>query len=318
MRILVTGSRGFVGRWMIAELRSADHVVLPDVDDVGQRLDVTDRSAVVRRLRSARPDAVIHLAAIARPSEVAAAPERAFAVNVEGTRNVVEGLSEAATERRESPPILLVTSSSEVYGVPAATELPLHEDSPLRPSSPYAHTKLEQEAVALEAAHTGGLLVVVVRAFNHTGPGQPPTYVVPAFAERIVSALAAHQTAFRVGDLEVRRDLTDVRDVAIAYRRLVDIAATRAMPPSGLIVNVASGRSVKLRDVVSNLLRLAGATIEPVLDPSLVRPGEAREIVGDPTRLAELTGWQPHIPLDQTLRDVLAAVALSPEVGRQA
>ncbi len=319
MRILVTGSHGFVGRWMIAELASAEHVVLHDVDDAGQRLDVTNRSAVVRCLRSAQPDAVIHLAAVAQPSAVAAAPERAYEVNVGGTRNIVAGLTEAAAaEQCKSPPILVVTSSSEVYGVPAVRDLPLHEGSPLRPSSPYADNKLEQEAVALEAGRKGDLRVVVVRAFNHTGPGQRPTYVVPAFAQRVVTAFAAHQTTFRVGDLEVRRDLTDVRDVAIAYRLLVDHAATLAMPPDGLIVNVASGKSVELREIVATLLRLVGAKIEPVTDPALIRPGEARDIVGDPRRLTALTGWSPQISLDQTLRDVLAAIGVSPEVEGQA
>ncbi len=152
-----------------------------------------------------------------------------------------------------------------------------------------------------------GLRVIAVRAFNHTGPGQRPIYAVPAFAERILDAMADGRPTFRVGDLDVRRDLTDVRDVAVAYRRLVEVAWEVAPSMASQVVNVASGRAITLRDVVANLIELAGANLRPVTDPSLLRPGESAEIRGDPSRVRDLTGWRPTIPLDRTLRDVLEA-----------
>ena len=155
-----------------------------------------------------------------------------------------------------------------------------------------------------------------MRAFNHTGPGQRPVYAIPAFAARIRAAVAAGHGTFPVGDLDVWRDLSDVRDVAIAYRRLVEVAAIGGTSLRGLVVNVASGRSVALREVVATLVELSGSSIEAVTHPSLLRPGEAREIRGDPARLHELTGWRPSesFPV-QPLRDGSVASIEQPATG---
>ena len=308
MRILVTGSRGFVGRWVGAEIERAGHEWIPEAgpeEGPSGRLEVTDRTAVIARLAATRPDAVVHLAAISSGAATARDPGRAITIAVAGTLAVVDGLaaSMALTGRRAT---LLVAGSGEVYGVPAADDLPLDEDAPVRPATPYAMTKLAQESIALRYGSAAGIRVIAVRAFNHTGPGQTTAFAVPAFAARIVAAKAARSTTIAVGDLDLRRDLTDVRDVAAAYRHLLELAAVDGLPPEGLVVNVASGRSVSLRDVVGELADLAGTAITPVTDPTLVRAGEAREIRGDPARLQALTGWQPIIPLRQTLTDILA------------
>ena len=240
MRVLVTGSHGFVGRWVGAELHRAGHEVIPETSAPAGRLEVTDRGSVVARLLETSPDAVIHLAAVSSPAAAARDPMRALAVAVDGTRAVIEGLGAVRT-RTGGRAILLVTGSSEVYGAPTPDLLPLGEAAPLRPATAYARAKAAQEATALRDGPAAGLRVIAVRAFNHTGPGQSPTYAVPAFATRIVAARRAGATSIVVGDIDVRRDLTDVRDVVDAYRRLIELAAQGGVAADGLVVNVRLG-----------------------------------------------------------------------------
>jgi GDP-4-dehydro-6-deoxy-D-mannose reductase len=152
------------------------------------------------------------------------------------------------------------------------------------------------------------LRVVVVRSFNLIGPGQPPELAVPSFAARIDAARERQDSEVRVGNLDVRRDLTDVRDAVVAYRRLVEVAVGTDPGAPGVIVNVGSGQSVAMREVFERLVALSGAHVRPRIDPSLVRTGEADEIRADIELLHELTGWQPQIPLETTLKDVAAAL----------
>jgi GDP-4-dehydro-6-deoxy-D-mannose reductase len=304
VRILVTGSRGFVGRWVVAELERAGHEWIPETEDPGGRLEITSRETVVARIAETRPDAVVHLAAVSSGAAVAGNPGRALDIAVGGTLAVIAGLAGLDTRPGERP-ILLVTGSAEVYGRPGANDLPLSEAAPIRPTTAYALTKAAQESVALHHGRAAGLRVIAIRAFNHTGPGQSTSFVVPAFASRILAAGVSGSPTISVGDIDLRRDLTDVRDVAEAYRRLLELGTQDGLPPDGLVVNVASGRSNLLRDVVAELADLAGVKVRPVVDPALLRAGESQEIRGDASRLHGLTGWTPSIPLRQTLRDIL-------------
>lgn len=300
MRIAVTGASGFVGRWLIKELERAGHVVV--ASDV--RVDVRDSAALREWFRAGRPDAAAHLASIAAPMEVAANPDVARAIAVDGTTHVLEALADVAPMG-----IALVAGSSEVYGRP--TSLPLVESMPPVPETPYGEVKAAQEAIALARGAELGLRTVVTRSFNHTGPGQRATFAIPAFAARIVAAKRIGSATFSVGNLDVRRDVSDVRDVTYAYRLLLEGAA-RSVPGSpGLVVNVGSGRSVGLWAVVASLVQLAGGGLKPVTDPAFVRLGEAPEIRADIHRLQNLTGWRPRIELAQTLADVMAAATAS-------
>ena len=312
MRVAVTGASGFVGRWLVAELESAGHIV---VSSPTARVDVRDASAVRRWIEAARPDAIAHLAAIAAPGDVAADPSAAREIAVAGTRNMIDALAAAAHAgpADAGPPVVLVTGSSEVYGPP--TDLPLVETMAIDPRTPYARVKAEQEAVALEEGRRLGIRVVATRSFNHTGPGQTTDFAIPAFASRIVEARQTGRTTFAVGNLDVRRDLSDVRDVVVAYRLLIEHAATAGDPPTPGVVNVGSGRAVLLRDVVATLIRLAGDGLEPRTDPALVRDGDAPEIRADISRLQEVTGWRPRIDLETTLRDILAHPAIGENGG---
>lgn len=290
MRALVTGGRGFVGRWLCSHLEeTGDEVVV-----TGHDLDVMDAGAVRTVVRHAAPDAVYHLAALTHVGESWEAPAETFRVNVLGTVHVLD-----AARACSIPPRVLVVSSAEVYGAVALEELPVTEDAPLRPVTPYAGSKAAAEYAALQAYLGYGVPAVRVRAFNHAGPGQSPSFVVSALARRIVEAERVGARSVRVGNLEARRDITDVRDVVRAYRLVIERGE------AGTVYNVCSGRAVVVGELARRLLRFSHADLELEPDPELVRPVEVPVLLGDPSRLRAVTGWTSEIPLDETLAAVL-------------
>jgi GDP-4-dehydro-6-deoxy-D-mannose reductase len=292
MRALITGGKGFVGQWLAAHLKdSGDEVVVTDIET-----DITDGAAMRRVVGETSPEAIYHLAAMTHVGESWDNPSEVLKVNVLGTAEVL-----AAARTLPSPPVVLVVSSAEVYGAVSPEQLPLGEDTPTAPATPYAASKLAAEAVALQAWRGYHQPVIVVRAFNHIGPGQSPNFAVPALAKRIVDARRSGSDTLRVGTLTTRRDFTDVRDVVAAYRLLV-----RHGSPGG-VYNVCSGRDVAISEVAQKLLTLAHAKLELVTDPDLVRPVDVPVLRGDPTLLHTTTGWAPSIPLATTLADVLAS-----------
>jgi GDP-4-dehydro-6-deoxy-D-mannose reductase len=292
MRALITGGKGFVGQWLSAHLKDrGDDVAIIDLET-----DVADGAAVRRVMSDVRPDAVYHLAAMTHVGDSWEHPSQVLRVNVLGTAEIL-----AAARAVPEIPRVLVVSSAEVYGVVRTDQLPLDEHTAVRPASPYAASKLAAEAVALQAWRGYGQPVTVVRPFNHIGPGQSPNFFVPALAKRIVEARRAGAGSLPVGTLTTRRDFTDVRDVVMAYRRLIE-----AGEPGG-VYNVCSGRDIAMAEVAHDLLRLAGADLELVTDPALVRPVDVPVLRGDARLLRETTGWEPVIPLATTLADVLAS-----------
>jgi GDP-4-dehydro-6-deoxy-D-mannose reductase len=300
MRVYVTGAIGFVGGWMVAELEAAGHEVIPAPGP--DRLDITDREGLTRWLSSAGlPDGVIHLAGMAFAPDAARSPSEAFRVNVAGTIALFESLRALGVK-----PCVVVSGSSDVYGNPRPGDLPLREDAPLSPQLPYAVSKAAQEAAAVEAGLRHGFRVAVTRSFNHAGPGQRPVFVVPAMARRVLALREGRTQSIPAGNIDVRRDLSDVRDVARAYRLLLEGLAAGRLGQAPAVVNVASGQSVSIRWVIERLCELAG--IQPMIDvdAALVRPNDPPELRGDASLLAQLTGWQPSIPLERTLADVLA------------
>jgi GDP-4-dehydro-6-deoxy-D-mannose reductase len=292
VRSLITGGAGFVGHWLADHLRSlGDQVVAID-----REVDVTDPSALLAAVSDARPDAIYHLAALTHVGESWDEPLRVLEVNVIGTAVLLAAARECGTDPR-----ILVTSSAEVYG--AVTDpalLPLTEASPTAPLTPYAASKLASEAIVSQAGRGHGQHVITVRPFNHIGPGQTPSFAVPALAKRIVDAERSGAPTIPVGNLSARRDFTDVRDVVRAYRLLVEAGQP------GDVYNVCSGVDVSIREIADGLLRLAGTSLAFETDAALTRPVEVPVLRGDPGRLVEATGWKPEIPLDETLADVLA------------
>ena len=286
MRVVVTGAGGFVGRWLAAHLSACgDEVIALNRVD----LDVTDPYGVEARMAELRPGAVYHLAAVTDASDARRDPVRAFEVNVVGTIRLLETLRRVAPGCR-----VLVPGSVQAYGGVDPGELPLREDRPLRPQAVYAASKAAQEHASLAFGHSSGLRVVVARAFNHTGPGQSPAFVVPSLAAQILTG-----GPVRVGNLDVARDFTDVRDVVRAYRLLV----LRGAP--GAVYNVCSGRAVSVRTLVAMLEEITGTVATPVVDPARVRADEPLEIRGSHERLTAATGWHPSTDLRETLADVV-------------
>jgi GDP-4-dehydro-6-deoxy-D-mannose reductase len=292
MRALITGGKGFVGHWLASHLEAhGDEVAVIDIET-----DVADGDAVGRVMADVGPEAVYHLAAMTHVGESWEHSSRVLKVNVLGTAEVLASVRFHVPDAR-----VLVVSSAEVYGTVTPEQLPLSEDSPAAPASPYAASKLAAEVVALQAWRGYRQPVIVVRPFNHIGPGQSPNFFVPALAQRIVEAQRAGATTLRVGTMTTRRDFTDVRDVVTAYRLLV-VGGT-----PGTVYNVCSGRDMAMVEVAEQLLALAGADLELETDPKLVRPVDVPVLRGDAGRVRRATGWEPRIPLTTTLADVLAS-----------
>jgi GDP-4-dehydro-6-deoxy-D-mannose reductase len=290
VRAFITGGGGFVGHHLGDLLRAAgDQVVSVDLE-----VDVADPGAIRAAVAAARPEAIYHLAAMTHVGESWDFPAEVLRVNVLGTASVL-----AAARAEPEPPVVLVVSSAEVYGSVAPDELPIDETVPLRPLSPYAASKAAAEQLALQAWRGYGQPVIVVRPFNHIGPGQAPTFAVSALAKRIVEAQRSGSSTVAAGTLTARRDFTDVRDVVRAYRSVVVEGTT------GEIYNVCSGHDIAISEVAYRLCALAGANVELVDDPTLVRSVDLPVLRGDYGRLAADTGWKPEIPLDDTLADVL-------------
>jgi GDP-4-dehydro-6-deoxy-D-mannose reductase len=291
VRSLITGGRGFVGTWLAEHLREqGDEVVAIDYE-----VDVTDPVALLEAVTAAAPDVIYHLAALTHVGESWKDPLQVLQVNVIGTAALLAAARQCGTDPR-----ILVTSSAEVYGaVTDSSLMPLDELTPTAPLTPYAASKLAAEALIGQAVRGHGQEVIVVRPFNHIGPGQTPNFAVPALAKRIVEADRRGDRSISVGNLAARRDFTDVRDVVKAYRMLIESGTP------GEVYNVCSGQDVAIEEIANALLRLAGTSLEFVTDPALTRPVEVPVLRGDPTRLQHATGWKPEISLDQTLADVL-------------
>ncbi len=317
MKVLVTGADGFVGRWLIRRLlddgREVFGAVRPAMPQRDDGLTPTERDAVrwlplelnddasVRKCVDLPYDAVVHLAAVSSGAEALRDPGTTWTVNAAGTARLANVLAEAR-RRNRADPVVLVVSTGEVYGR-GEGHAPRRETDTPAPCSPYAASKLGAEAAALEAWRRAGLRVVIARSFAHTGPGQDPRFVVPAFAQRLRFAKRIGAPVVKVGNLEPVRDLLHVQDVVDAYIRLL----SKGEP--GDTYNVASGQGTSLEDLLFRMAGLLDIRAIPEADPELMRPADIPHLVGDAAKLRAATGWSPRRSLDETLRDVLDAQA---------
>lgn len=287
---LVTGGSGFVGRHLVTHLREeGDSVVVADE----KSCDVTDAAAVSALFERHRPAVVYHLAAVTHVGESWDAPARAMRVNAEGTLNVLTSAARFQTER------VLVVGSAEEYGLVEAEHLPLSEEAPLRPTTPYGASKVAASFLALQAYLGGGLNTIRVRPFNHSGPGQEPRFLLPALAARVARAERCGDDAITLGSLEPVRDISDVRDVVRAYRLLV------GRGEAGEVYNVCRGEGHSVRELAELFLQRAERPLRIETDPELLRPVDTPRLVGDRTKLTAATGWVPEVPLERTCDDLL-------------
>jgi GDP-4-dehydro-6-deoxy-D-mannose reductase len=291
-KALITGASGFVGRHLITHLESeGDEVVGLDRED---GLDITDPDNVAEHYARHSPEVVYHLAALSHVGDSWNAAHEVINTNVVGTLNVLDAARRSGARR------VLVVGSAEEYGQASTPGQPLTETMDLRPVSPYGVSKVAAGFLALQAFLGTGLETIRVRAFNHTGPGQPPRFFVPAFAQRVALAERDGVDSVAVGNLDAIREVNDVRDIVRAYRLLM------VAGEAGEVYNVGSGVGVAMRDVAGRLLALAARPIETRVDPALTRPADVPMLVGDPARLVAATGWEPKLTIDATLADMLA------------
>jgi GDP-4-dehydro-6-deoxy-D-mannose reductase len=288
MRALVTGASGFAGNHLCAHLREeGDDVVT--LDRRGEKpVDITDRVAVLEAVEQARPEAVYHLAAYAHVGDSWDNPQHVARVNVEGTINVLDAAAVAGANR-----VIVVGSAAEYAG--AVVSGPITEDAPVDPVTPYGASKAAAAVFARQAFVASGLPTIMTRAFNHAGPGQAPSYLIPALATRIARAEADGTDEISVGSLEPVREVNDVRDVVRAYRLLVE----RGTP--GDAYNVCNGQGYSVRELVERLVANSTRALRIVVDPALVRPVDVPFFVGDPAKLRAATGYAPRYSLDDTL-----------------
>lgn len=304
MKALITGAGGFVGPHLAAHLQDEGDGVVPL--DLRNGPDLRDGPGWIDAVRESQPDVIYHLAGLSDVGGSWNDPPTTFEINALGTVIVLEAARLAGTAR------VVVVSSADVYGVVSPEELPLSETHPARPRSPYGASKLAAEAAALQYDRGHGLDVVVVRPFNHLGPGQSPRFAAAAFADQIAAAEArtdGEPAVLRHGDLTPRRDMTDVRDVVRAYR----LVAEHGRP--GEIYNVCSGRSIAMQEVLDALLAASQGRMITETDPALVRPVEVPVHQGSFAKLEAATGWRPRIPLERTLGDVLGDARRRHDVG---
>jgi GDP-4-dehydro-6-deoxy-D-mannose reductase len=306
MRALITGVAGFAGRHLAAccafhgaEVFGLGRRELED-DDLLETMsgyvaaDLLDPEAARRAVGETAPDVVFHLAAEASVARSWQDPAAAMTQNLSSTLNMLEAL------RSNAPTTgVLVACSGEEYGVPE--RLPVDERHALRPRNPYSVGKVCADVAAGFFADTHGMRVIRARAFNHAGPGQRPDYVAASFARQIAMAERDRNSAeveLVTGNVAVRRDFTDVRDVAEAYWRAME----RAEPGA---YNVCSGRSVRVEDLIAGLAEGTELEVRSRVDPALLREHDVMEVVGSHDKVTAATGWAPAIPLARTLSDSL-------------
>ncbi len=297
MKALITGSEGFVGRYLRAELTAAGYTVT-GLDRVEGpdclRCDLNDAGALRQALREIRPDAVFHLAGQADVGRSWKDPAGTFQINTVGAANLLEAV------RTEAPAagVLLVGSSDE-YGRLGEMGFSVREDMETRPQSPYAISKKAQEELGMLYARSYGMRVFATRSFNHGGAGQRQGFMIPDFAAGIVRVERGEEETLRVGNLEARRDFTHVKDVVRAYRLIME----KGTP--GEIYNVGSGKTWQVQEVLDLLRGMAEREIPVRRDPARMRPSDTPVICCDRSKLTAHTGWEPVHSMEEMLRETL-------------
>ena len=308
-RVLITGITGFVGSHLAEFLLSKEYEVYgierprsqnENISGIRDRLklfeaDIRDAASMRRLIKTIEPDYIFHLAAQSFVQLSFTAPEETIVTNITGNLNVLE-----AVRQLNLDPVIHVAGSSEEYGLVKEDEIPIKEENPLRPLSPYGVSKIAQENLSIQYHRSYGLKTVVTRAFNHTGPRRGEVFATSNFAKQIAEIeKGKKEPVIHVGNLEAKRDWTDVRDIIKAYLLAVEKC------DYGEPYNICSGKAWKISEMLDTLLNLSGTKVETRQDPKRLRPSDVPILLGDYTKFKEKTGWQPEIPFETTLKDLL-------------
>ena len=289
MTVLATGASGFVGAFVQRRIPCVT------LSNAGNELDLRDAKGVHQVVQQIRPDAVIHLAAQSFVPASFANPRETFDINFTGTLNLLQALKATGFRGR-----MLFVGSGDTYGLVPDDGLPVTEDQPLRPRSPYGVSKVAAEALCYQWSQTEQFSVTMTRSFNHIGPGQSERFAVSDFAKQVIEIRKGRrQPILSVGDIDVTRDFTDVRDVTAAYALLLELGH------NGESYNVCSGVERTLRFILDRLLALANVEARVEQEAERLRVSEQRRMRGSYEKLHRDTGWAPTIALDQSLNDIL-------------
>ncbi len=297
---VITGIGGFVGKYLAAYLVSQGIAVFgfdrQGTQIIGAKtvtLDLLDPIALKAYIKEIKPDYIIHLAAQSSVKKSWDNPEETKQINIEGTRYLLDAIVKHSPTSK-----ILIVSSAEIYGIP--TTVPITEKTPLNPNSPYGESRLEQEKICQEYIKKHNLTLVITRSFPHTGLGQSDQFVCSNFAKQIALIEAGKQEPLlSVGNLDAKRDFSDVRDIVKSYYLLI------TNPHAQGVYNICSGKSIAIADVLQKLLSYSKNSITVTPDPAKMRPSDIPNMLGSNSKFTALTGWKPEIHFDQTLREML-------------
>jgi len=308
-KILITGATGFVGNHLIELLLKEDNQIFGTYlneeskerfSKFGDKLQLTkinlnEEGSVFSLIEEIKPDFIFHLAASTSPAESFNDPKGTIVNNIVIELNILEALRKLGLSKTR----ILITSSADIYGKVKKENLPIDENCPLNPTDPYAVSKIAQDFLALQYFNAYKLRAIRARAFNHVGPGQSSKFVVSAFAKKIAEIEKENGSEITVGNLDARRDFTDVRDMVKAYVQIIE----KGEP--GEVYNIGSGKAFKISEILENLIKLSNKKITVRTDEKLIRPIDNPELVCDATKIRKTIDWEPKIPLSKTLEDTL-------------
>lgn len=322
MKALITGITGFAGSHLAEYL--LEHQ--PQVQVFGTRrwrspldnitgildqvelveCDLRDYNSVLETLEHVKPDFIFHLAAQSFVPTSWNAPTETLDTNIVGQTNIFE-----ACRRLGLDPVIQIACSSEEYGLVHPNETPITEQNELRPLSPYAVSKVGQDYLGYQYFMSYGLKAIRTRGFNHTGPRRGEVFVASNFAKQLAKIKAGQsEPVIRVGNLTAIRDFTDVRDMVRAYW----LAVNHAEP--GEVYNIATGNGITIQELLDRLIELSDVEVEVQPDPARMRPSDVEILIGDSSKFRAATGWEPEVPLEKTLKDIVDYWAERIEQGR--
>jgi GDP-4-dehydro-6-deoxy-D-mannose reductase len=311
MRALITGITGFAGshlaEYILAEQPGVEvfgtfrwRSRMDNVEHLDKKItlveaDLRDYSSMHHALEVSKPDFIFHLAAQSFVPSSWNAPNDTIVTNATGQTNLFEAIRILGLD-----PVVQIACSSEQYGLVLPDEVPIRETNPLRPLSPYAVSKVAQDYLGYQYFQSYGLKVIRTRGFNHTGPRRGQVFVTSNFCSQVAAIeLGLQEPVIRVGNIEAIRDFTDVRDMVRAYW----LAVTKAKP--GEVYNIATGHGIRIREMLDRVLALSRVEVKVEVDPTRLRPSDVEILIGDSSKFRADTGWEPLIPFEQTLNDLL-------------